>query len=235
MNALMMIPNRAGFQFTDLDLAGPLERIWGTTVHQLDPDALYRERGMSGLESEVLGTIERHGIEVVIYWAAGYDFHPRFFYDTLKHTYRVLMTGDDEYGFDIADRYYGQCFDLVLTHNPLHERYWLYGIEAQMFPSVFNPAVFSPGEWLRRDIDASFIGTAHNKTGREAAALAAAGIDLQLYGPGSPAGILTQADVIEVYRRSRLNLNFTGVGSYALDSEQTIVRQIGRASCRERV
>ena len=148
--------------------------------------------------------------------------------------FKVLMTGDDEYGFDNADRYYGQCFDLVLTHNPLNERYQIYGIDSMVFPSVYDSSIFCPGEHRARDIPVSFIGTALNKTGREGAIrlLVNAGIEVQLYGPGSSAGFLSRDWVIDVYRRSCINLNFTGMGSYALDSEQTIVRRIRQVKGR---
>ncbi len=233
MNALVMIPNKAGFAFTDLDLVGPLQRIWGN-VHELDPDALYRERGMSGLESEVLRVVEEQSIDVLLNWTGGYDFRPQFLHQSLAHVYRVFMTGDDEYGFDMADRYYGQCFDLVLTHNPLHERYRQYGIDADMFPSVFSKERFFPDRAVAKDIDASFIGTALNKSGRDGAvrALEGAGIGVALHGPGSTAGPLDTQAVVQTYRRSRINLNFTGVGSYPLDSEQTIVRRIRQVKGR---
>ena len=39
MNALVMIPNKTGFLFSDLDIAGCLERCLGATVVELDPDA----------------------------------------------------------------------------------------------------------------------------------------------------------------------------------------------------
>ncbi|MDT7041665.1 glycosyltransferase [Candidatus Nitronereus thalassa] len=229
-----MIPNKAGFLFSDLDIAGCLERCLGAMVVELDPDATYKMVGMSGLEQEICRLVEKHRINLLVYWTAGYDFRPRFLYDKLSHVFKVLMTGDDEYGFDNADRYYGQCFDLVLTHNPLNERYQIYGIDSKVFPSVYDSSIFCPGEQRPRDIPVSFIGTALNKTGREGAVrqLMDAGIEVQLYGPGSSAGVLPRDRVIDVYRRSCINLNFTGMGSYALDSEQTIVRRIRQVKGR---
>ena len=50
------------------------------------------------------------------------------------------------------------------------------------------------------------------KVGRDAyvRSLTASGIDLRVYGAGTSAGVVTQPQVIEIYRRSRINLNFTG-------------------------
>ncbi len=212
----------------DVDFARWFEH-GGDTVLRLDPEAVYARAGMQGLEREVLRTIEEQRVRIVIYpLNMDFDFRPAFFRESLGHVYRILLLGDDEHYFDVSHRYYAQGFDLVLTTNPLCERYRLYGIEARFLPPVLNARVFSPGE-RRKEIDVSFVGRLGGKVGREAyvATLKGGGIALQTYGVDSPRGVIPLAEAVEVYRRSRINLNFTGPNLLTpLDSHLSINRRV---------
>ncbi|HEV8095284.1 MAG TPA: glycosyltransferase, partial [Burkholderiales bacterium] len=158
-----------------------------------------------------------------------FDFRPRFFADRLAGVFKVLVLGDDEHYFEVAHRYYGQCFDLVLTSNPLHERYRLYGIDSELVPGVYNGLVFAPAPGTPKTIDVSFVGAMQGKVGRAeyAAALRDAGFNFQAYGQGSAAGFVERSEAIDVYRRSRVNLNFTGGSAVTpLDAHLGINRRI---------
>lgn len=234
MRVLLLIPDATGFAFTDHDFKRGLERGGGATVYELDPYAVYRESGAAGLEAEVLRQVRQHDIEYLLYWFSGFDFDPSFLCGALAGVYRVLMFGDDEYSFDSCDRYYAQCADLVLSFNPFPERYWQYGVDAQMMPGTYDASVFRPEYSSVKCRDVSFVGTWQNKPGRDAAydALAAAGVRLELYGRGTPGGILSRDQVIEVYRGSRINLNFTTLGANPMDRHQNINRRLRQVKGR---
>jgi len=208
----------------------------GGRVLRLDPEDAYHRGGMAGLESAVLKLVDEQRVEILLYpLGMEFDFRPAFFRETLAHVFKVLLLGDDEHFFDVSHRYYAQCFDLVLTINPLCDRFALYGTEAWFIPGVFSPTVFSPESDPRKEIDVSFIGAMRGKVGREqyADALAKAGIDLRVYGAGTPAGVVTEPQVIEIYRRSRINLNFTGSSlATPLDADLSINRRVRQVKGR---
>lgn len=212
MNYLVFASDSPEAKLVDMDFSRCLE-YGGGSFTRLDPEAIYREAGMSGLEAHVERIVRERDIQMVVYpLGCEFDFRPTFFSERLAGTFKILILGDDEHYFEVAHRYYGECFDLVLTSNPLLDRYALYGIEARLIPGVYNGQIFSPAPGTPKSIDVSFVGAMQNKVGRQeyAAALRKAGISLQAYGLGTPTGFVSRNEAIEVYRRTRVNLNFTG-------------------------
>ena len=196
----------------DVDYARCLSHA-SRQVFRLDPEALYSRGGLEYLERHVREFVDRHEIDVVVYGLGlEFDFRPTFFREKLGHTFTVLLVGDDEHYFDVSHRYYAQCFDLVLTTNPLCERYRIYGTDALFLPVPYDATVFNPGSRPTKDIDVSFVGGLSGKMGRAeyAAALQDARLDFQSFGAGTPGGYVTQSRSIDIYRRSRINLNFSG-------------------------
>jgi len=233
LSALFLGPDTPEARFNDLDYARCLEQYGEMPVHRLDPDAVYAEYGLSGLERQIRDLVNTRAVSMLFYGLGfEFNFRPEFLSEDLSSVYRVLILGDDEHYFDLSHRYYAQCFDLVLTNNPLCERFHLYGIDCLFLPNVFDAALFSPDRTRTKDIDVSFVGAMNGKVGRQryANALLRAGVDLRLYGTGTEAGVIPQQEVIEVYRRSRVNLNFTGGNVVTpLDSNPDInerVRQV---------
>ncbi|MDT7041664.1 glycosyltransferase [Candidatus Nitronereus thalassa] len=236
MSLLVIGPDGPDARFNDMYHPITLERYSGFSVHRINPELIYREGGYSALEHEVLRSIAIHKIRIVIY-ALGteFDFHPEFLENAIGDTFRVLILGDDEHYFDVSHRYYAQCFDLVLTSNPLHERYRLYGIDAMLLPGIYSTAQFNPGEHKGKTIDVSFIGAMRGKVGRVsyAEALKESGVELQLFGSGTEAGVLSREMVAETYRCTRINLNFTGGNiTTPLDAHLSINRRVRQVKGR---
>src|SRR5258706_2017861 len=200
----------------------------GARVFRFDPETAYQTGGMRGLEDQVLKVVADQRFDTVAYpLNVEFDFDPVFFRDGLRSLFKVLILGDDEHYFDVSHRYYAQSFDVVLTTHPLVDRFLLYGIEAWFIPGVFDSTIFHPAG-APKEIDVSFLGGLNTKIGRKAyaQALSRAGVDFRAYGPGSPGGVLSLRDAIEVYRRSRINLNFTGVSvTTPLDADLSINRR----------
>ena len=212
MSYLILGPDNPEVDINDVQYAKSFARYAGAPTHFLDPEALYAQHGMDGLQQVVKELIERERVGVLIYLlGTDFDFRPEFF-GQLPHVYRVLILGDDEHYFDVSHRYYAQHFDLVLTTNPLHDRFKLLGVEAMFFPVVYDASVFNPGERPSKEIDVSFIGMMQGKAGRReyAAALEHAGLNVSVFGAGTAAGVISRDRVIDIYRRSRINLNFAG-------------------------
>ena len=212
MNYLILASDSPEAKLVDMDFSRCLEHGGGSFI-RLDPEAVYRETGLRGLEDQVERLVRERDIQIVVYpLGCEFDFRPAFFAEQLKGTFRALMVGDDEHYFDVAHRYYAQCFDLILTTNALLDRYALYGIEAEFIPGMYDGQVFTSAPGTPKSLDISFVGAMQNKIGREeyARALRDAGLEFQAYGLGTISGFVTRNEAIQIYRRSRINLNFTG-------------------------
>lgn len=236
MNVLVLGPESPEARFNDLDYALMFERYGASLVHRRDPSRLYEERGMEGMEAEIANVVRHQGITALVH-ALGieFNFRPGFLAEDLAHVYRVLILGDEELYFDVSHRYYAQCFDLVLSNNPLVERFYLYGMDALFLPNVFDPEVFCPTGQAAKTIDVSFVGAMQGQIGREEyrEALARAGIDPYLRGQGTRNGPIAPAEVINTYRRSRVNLNFTGVVPHTpLTAGLSITRRVRQVKGR---
>jgi hypothetical protein len=208
---LVLAPDNPEARLNDFDFAGMIARHAEVPIVRLDPERGYSAGGMQALERQIERQVREQAIDVLVY-ALGieFDFDPRFF-GTLRTTFKVLLLGDDEHYFDVLHRYYAPFFDVVLTTNAEYDRYREYGAEPVFLPGVFSPALFNPGSDRRKDYDVSFIG-AMDKVGRSryVEALKRAGIEVRLFGAGTAAGVVSSDQVVEIYRRSRINLNFTG-------------------------
>jgi hypothetical protein len=209
---LVLGPDNPEVDLNDVNYALGFSKFAKAPVHRLDPEVIYAQCGMQGLQRMVTELIRRERVSVLVYLlGTEFDFHPEFFAQ-FRDVYRVLILGDDEHYFDVSHRYYAQLFDLVLTTNPLSDRFKLLGIDALFFPVVYDSAIFNPGERPSKTIDVSFIGMMHGKAGRHeyAAALEQAGLHVSLFGAGTAAGLISRDRVVEIYQRSRINLNFAG-------------------------
>src|SRR5438552_239118 len=110
MNYLVFASDSPEAKLNDMDFSRCLEHSGGIRRLEAHVEALVRERR----------------VQIVVYpLGSEFDFRPTFFAERLADAFKVLVLGDDEHYFEVAHRYYAQCFDLVLTSNPLHDRYAL--------------------------------------------------------------------------------------------------------------
>jgi hypothetical protein len=229
LTTLVVGTGSAEAELTDADFARWLEYGEGRVL-RFDPEASYRNGGLRGLEEDLRSLLNREGVGILVYpIGMEFDFRPTFLQEVLAPIFSVLLVGDDEHYFDVSHRYYAQCFDRVLSTNPLCERYRLYGIEAEFLPGAFNSATYSPPTERRKEIDVSFVGAMRGKVGRQeyAQALLQSRLRFEAFGPGTAAGVLSRPQVVDVFRRSRINLNFTGSSvTTPLDAHLAINRRV---------
>ena len=117
----------------DQSVSRALATYSGHQVKTLDPCAIYEQEGSTGLEAAIESAVYKDKVDVFICCAFGMwmELNPEFVYYRLKDCYRVYVVGDDEGHFELFDRYNGQAYDLVISANPLVERYHLYQIDAE--------------------------------------------------------------------------------------------------------
>jgi glycosyl transferase family 1 len=231
MNFLVLEAHNEDTRLLDQSISRALAAYGGHRVATLDPCAIYEQEGSAGLQSAIERAVRENQVDVFVYCAFGMwmELDPRFVYERLRECYRVYIVGDDEGHFDLFDRYNGQAYDLVMSANPLVERYHQYLIDAEYYPSVYPAEAFHPSEENRdKRHDVSFIGAVKGKAGRESgiATLERAGVSVAAYGYGTANGPISADGALSVYRQSRINLNFTGSARSPLAADQAIMDRV---------
>jgi len=174
---------------------------------------LYFENAKSKFEASIVETIEQNGIDLIFinFVSADYTFDIDFLHQLSKKCFLMMNFYDSELFFEPVDRYYAQCADLVIlpTSTKFLENYSLLGIKAISTLSLFDSKMYEKRERVK-DVDVSFVGDLSKKSRKEFIEyLQQNGIDIQVYGKGSENGSLTFDEMIELFNRSKINLNFS--------------------------
>jgi hypothetical protein len=184
--------------------------------YYFDYDDYYKRAGVD-VEEAILRFIKEKKVSVLIFIDGppcpqlSLDFLSRI----RSHVFTVLALGDIFAYFETYFRQYAQTFDLLLVDEYAEKfRMKLFDFDAVYVPYSFDAGTYSPPE-VSKDIDVSFIGR-QDRVGRQELIeyLMKNGINLQLYGVGTENGPVTQRQMIEIFARSKINLNFTGVQLY---------------------
>jgi hypothetical protein len=198
---------------------------WADILYKSHPNSykinfrqLFNRIGFRGLQDYILDFIEKNKINVV-YFNSPFDVEFDIpFLERLRNKVFVVMYFDDiALFFNDSYRYIIQCVDLALSHDYVEKyRFELFGTKSLFFP-MFDPGAadcFKDGEF-DKDIEVSFIGRT-DRIGREEFIdfLRQENIGLELYGAGTDKGVISQADKINIFKRSKIGLNFTGPAEY---------------------
>lgn len=90
------------------------------------------------------------------------------------------------------------------------KKYCVEGALPIYLPEGANPDLHKPQE-IEKTIDVSFVGQCYGNRSDIIRRLEEAGIRVETYGYGWPAGPLTTEGMVDLYGRSRINLGFGGV------------------------
>lgn len=121
---------------------------------------------------------------------------------------------DDHWRFDNYSRCWAPCFNWVVTtaHSalPKYERMGYANVIKSQWAA--NHFLYRPSEGPLT-YDVTFIGRPHGDRREHIAALRGAGIHVQCWGEGWEQGRLEQEEMVEVFGRSRINLNLSNASS----------------------
>ena len=179
----------------------------------LDYRAMYLERGQSALEAQIIEALQRSGARMLVYsqFPSSYAYlRPEFLSSVRERCLVVGLGYDDEIYFEQAKFFYQSCSAVITTDIAGAEWLKQAGIPAYLaqlqLPQSFRDVPAPP-----EDIDVSFVGDM-SKPGRRdyVQYLESRGIAVADFGAGSRRGRIADAEVLDVFRRSKINLNFTG-------------------------
>lgn len=177
---------------------------------------LYLEHGHSGTERFIEEYIDKNSIDTVLYDSAPTEFtlSPLFWERLRKKCFMILWTGDTEHYLDIRDRYYAQAMDYVVSSDfSVPAKLGQLGIKSDTYFGYTDAKRLDKKNGLKKDIDVSFVGTITGKVNRPFYInhLIKNGLDVKTYGTGSNQGFITFDGKVDLYNRTKINLNLSGV------------------------
>lgn len=181
----------------------------------------YISQGKKSFEKYILELIVENDIETIFFILDSEDltFDIEFIKILEKHCFIVMNFFDTEYFFEGVDRHYAQFSDLVLLPDyNMKFMYELYDINAICTFSLFDKNKYKDIK-IDKDIDVSFVGDINKSNRREYIEyLKDNNIHVKVYGQNSDNGIISFDKMIEVFNRTKINLNFT---SYDFKAHQS--------------
>lgn len=123
----------------------------------------------------------------------------------------VLWVCDDPWQFGEFSCKWAPCVDHIITTDPgMVSNYQAIGCKHRLILSQWgvDTDLYSPQD-VEQDIDVSFVGHAHSNRRAIIADLRAKGIRVEVFGRGwgGQNDRLSDAEMIDVFRRSKINLN----------------------------
>ena len=142
-------------------------------------------------------------------------FEEQIDFDTMRSISRgtdTITIGwfcDDHWLFDSYSRYWAHALQwAVTTDADSVPRYQALGAAVPIRSQwACNPRAYYPTS-TAADIDVSFVGQSHGRRRARVNALRARGIPVLARGYGWPEGRVTQKEMVDIFSRSRVNLNF---------------------------
>jgi hypothetical protein len=178
---------------------------------------LYFNNAKKDFEAKILEIIDKEKIDLIFinFVSADFTFEINFLHYLSQKCFMMMNFYDSELFFEPLDRYYAQCADLVLlpTSSVFIENYSLLGINAISTLSLFDIKMYKNLD-IKKDIEVSFVGDLSKKSRRDFIEyIQKQGIQIEVFGKGSKNGSLSFDGMIDIFNRSKINLNFSDTSS----------------------
>jgi spore maturation protein CgeB len=221
-------PDR-GDSFEFVNLWSALEQMAGVEAEFWGIDEAERRLGREGANAELLERARAWKPDLIFFFLFKDEVEP----DTLRAlkslpgVTTLNWFADDHWRFQSFSKHWAPLFDVVATTDlAAPARYRRAGIDHVVQTQwACTPALYHPtGSPL--DLDVSFVGQPYGVRRASVEMLRSAGIPVSAWGEGWETGRLSQDDLVDVFSRSRINLNFAD-SSQSHDAA-TIARQFLR-------
>ena len=200
-----------------LDFVESIKKYCGLQVIPFDIDELWKTKSIKEIERVAIDLIRREALDFLfVALDSRVIFSAKFLSSLNGKVFKICYIGDDEHYDAIFYNSYCRNFDLILCSNYFPVlKYKNMGLNGRFWPSVFSLDEFPSKSDVKKDIDVLFIGNLNNKVGRAQyiERLISEGIKIEIYGSGSKNGIVSRAEMYQLFQRAKVNLNFTGVSA----------------------
>lgn len=172
---------------------------------------VFEQKGYELTKKDLVNTLKKEDVNIIIFYSQYLFFFDIEFLAKLQQDYFiVLWTFDDEELFDISNKYLALFSDYVITTSHIYQRnYNLLGKNSFVFHSGYDVTKYKPIN-TTSDIDISFVGlVSKNDRINYINFLEQSNIQVETYGRGSKNGFIDTKNMITIYSRTKINLNFT--------------------------
>ncbi|HVE75644.1 MAG TPA: glycosyltransferase [Actinomycetota bacterium] len=202
-------PSR-GDSFEYTNFWDSLRQIPGVEAEHFPSDILEADRGREQMNSELLQRVRAWKPDLVFFFFFADEFTYEVVSEISSLTTTVNWFADDQWRFHTYSTKWAPHLTWVATtYGPAAEEFRRGGqagvIETQWGCNHF---LYRPLA-VPRDLDVTFIGQPHGGRPRIINALREVGIDVKTWGHGWPSGRIKQQEMIEVFSRSKVNLNLS--------------------------
>ncbi len=162
--------------------------------------------------------ISNNKIEIFI-CASYYFILPNILKKMNDNTLKIRIDGDDISYFNCYSKWYAQFFDLNITNSIISKQKFLeLGHKSIIYSSPYKE-IASLNNLTDQDIDISFVGLINKNLNRSSCInyLIDNNFNINTFGLDSKSGYLSQRSIFEIFKRTKININFTGVASLSID------------------
>ena len=201
-----------GFSYEHVNFLGTLGRMQGVDVRFFPLDEEMRRDGREGMNRSLLREVDEFRPEVCFFVL----FTDEITTETVRRITRASGSitlnwfGDDHWRFLPYSRHWAPLFHWAVTTDTRSlDRYRASGCTHV----ILSQWAFNHHRVVRKNVppefDVTFIGQVHSRRRSRIANLVREGIPVECWGRGWKNGRLDQEEMIAIYSRSRINLNFT--------------------------
>lgn len=174
---------------------------------------LYFNKGKRKFEEEILNIIETNNINFTFinFVSGDLTLDLNFVHKISQNSFLMMNFFDSELFFEPVDRYYAQCADLVIipSSSVFTYNYKLLNINVKSTLSLFDISMYRYQN-LTKDIEISFVGDMTKKSRKDFVDyLTNNGYKVEVYGLGSKNGRVSFDKMVNIFNRSKINLNFS--------------------------
>jgi glycosyltransferase involved in cell wall biosynthesis len=186
-------------------------------VHFFDYYDSFVSSGPVIMENSIRDLVHRHNVQLIIIPNLYYEISPTFLLELRGNGCRSLIVFfDDSMRFENTNRFYLSSFDYYLTHDPIdgNSLYKPFGIKAEMFPVLPSRSYYDliiqkiDPKIAKYAQDVVFIGAKIADRSLFVDYLKDNSIDINAFGRGWAAGMLSTEDMISAYNSSKISLSF---------------------------
>lgn len=201
-----------GFSYEYVNFLGTIRQMSGIRAEFFPFDVVMRESGRAEMNRRLLHTVDELQPGLCCFVLFTDEIAQKTIGRISERGDVVTLNwfGDDQWRFPSFSRFFAGVFHwVVTTDSGAVEKYRALGCRNVIKTQWgFNPLVCVRAA-VRQEFDVTFVGQVHSRRRQFVEKMRNSGIDVHCWGQGWEAGRLSQEEMVAMYSRCKVNLNFT--------------------------
>jgi len=172
---------------------------------------LYKQHGKRKMNEMFMKEIEKEDPDLIFFLLFTEQFEKKIVKKISEESRAITFNwfADDHWRFDNFSRYWAPCFNFCSTTDEwAFQRYRRLGYHNIIMTQWGSNEKIYKRTDIPQDIDVSFVGQAHSDRKKIIEDLRKCGINVECFGSGWPNGRISLDEMIGIFNRSKINLNF---------------------------